>query len=58
MLESVPDQYKTQEMCDKVVDNSALIAIRLEKQVTKPSIVILLQYNLFMNTIKLKKMRD
>ena len=51
MLESVPDQYKTQEMCDKVVDNSALIAIRLEKQVTKPSIVILLQYNLFMNTI-------
>ena len=46
-LESVPDRYKTQEMCDKAVDNYAdafaLIAIRLKICVIKPSILILLQ---------------
>ena len=61
MLESVPDCYKNQQMCDKSVGNNphALVVFpdcyMTQKCVTKLSILILLQYNLFLNAIKLKK---
>ena len=51
MLESLPDCYKNQQMCDKVVDNYTHIL----KFVIKLSILILLEYDLFLNAIKLKK---
>ena len=60
-LESAPDCYKNQQMCDKSVSNNphALVVFpdcyMTQKCVTKLSILILLQYNLLLNAIKLKK---
>ena len=55
-LKSAPDCYKNQEMCNKAVDNyfvpNCYIA---QKCVIKLSILILLEYNLFLNAIRLKK---
>ena len=60
-LESVPDCYKNQEMCNKAVDNYPYTSkfvpncYKTQKRVIMLSILILLQYNLFLNVIRLKK---
>ena len=52
-LVSVPDQYKTQESCDKTVDSYAHAlkfvtdCYKTQKGVKKKSILILVQYNLY-----------
>ena len=53
-LESVPDCYKNQDMCYKAVDNYP-DCYMIQKCVTKLPILIILQYNLFLNAIRLKK---
>ena len=61
MLGFIPDYYKNQKTCDKAVDNYSLalnlspIAIRLNKCVRNLSVLILLQYNLFLNATSLEK---
>ena len=60
-LESVPVWYKTQEMCDKAVDNYAYALeivsdyYNAQKCVIQPSILILLQFDFFLNAIRLLK---
>ena len=54
-------RYKIQQICDKAVDNYANElefvhdCYKTHKYVTKLSILIHLQYYLFLNTIRLKK---
>ena len=60
-LESVLDCYKNQEMCDKAVDNyrHALKFVpdcyKTQNMCDKAVIFILLQRNLFLNAVRLKK---
>ena len=60
-LESVPDCYKNQEMYHKAVDNYLHVLQFVpnchitKKNVIRPSILNLLQYNLFPNVIRLEK---
>ena len=61
ILESLPDWYKTQKMCDKDVGNYAHVlefapnCYKTKTCVIKPSMLILLQYNLFLIALRLKK---
>ena len=60
-LKFITDSYKNWNVCNKAVDNNvyALEFVRgcfkAQKCVIKMLILIFLQYNLFLNTIKLKK---
>ena len=61
ILEFVRDCYKNQEMCNKPLDNYHH-ALKLvpncyitQKIVIKLSILIILEHNLFLNAIRLKK---
>ena len=61
ILESVPGPYKNQQMCDKAIDNYphalkfVLGCYMTQKCVIKLSMLIFLQYNLFLNALRLNK---
>ena len=57
LLESVPACYKNCQLCDKTYANypHALKLKKKTKCVIKPSILILLQYHLFLNAIRLRE---
>ena len=62
LLRYVPDQRKTQQMCDKAISENGgtlfLTTTKIKKYVIKQLIITLMRQNLFLKAIRLKKMCD